>query len=475
MVKDSEHPFETRSISEWAADERQRIARDWNVDRLAPDERAAQKRAVRTKVRERQNPLKKRYSEPEFEVPKRLWLHKFRPSAVLDGLLPRRKQMWVLPRRRGVEVDRLELRDFSFLTNPNETLNMMADIAGLESRSGVAQLDFVDDYCLDIAPYMVLSHFWKDMLPIFSRGGHMEVPIQKVLAAVGLGKALGMRFLGLSNFDGVWAFPMQQRHRADTSESSSRHLDIPKRERVADDLHEAINGWLGVEDIDRELTEEGASLVMRMIGELLDNAERHSQPETQDGDWQISAFMAQRTGPNGNQRFKCYLGFLSVGSTFAETMVRASDKTRARLADYVDGAKRSGARQSTQTLATVFALQDNVTSDDDAESHGRGGFGMMSVLEFVSDIGRSTDSRHVPNVTVVSGHSCIHMTGPYAIGHENARGHREVWFNEQNDRRLPPDEDFVLDLERTFPGTIVSVSFTIDPGLLREADAEQGD
>ena len=475
MDKKLDNPLDKRSLAEWAADERERINKDWNVDGLPAEDRASRRRAVKAKVRERQRPLKKKYSTPEFEVPKKLWLHKFKNSEVLDRMLPARNGLWTVPWRRSSEVDQLQLADFSFLTNPEGTLGMIAALAQLEATSGAAQIDFDDDYCLDIAPYMVLSSFWADMLPIFERGGHMKVPIQKVLAAVGLGRALRMRFHGISDLDEIWAFPMQRRHKADTSSSLNRHLDVPKRERVADALHRELDKWLGVEGIDRELTDEGASLVLNMIGELLDNAERHSRPTTQDGDWQISAFMARRTGPKGNPRFKCYLGFLNVGCSFSETMAGASKSTRERLREYTRSAKAAGAKQSEGTLATLFALQDDVTSDDAAEIRGRGGFGMMSVLEFVSDIGRTDNPEHAPNVTVVSGNSCIHMKEKFGFGTKNERGLRELWFNETNDRSAPPDPNFVKDLRYNFPGTVVSISFTIDPIKLRDADANQSD
>jgi len=74
--------------------------------------------------------------------------------------------------------------------------------------------------------------------------------------------------------------------------------------------------------------------------------------------------------PNNARSFKCFLGFVSVGVTFSESMERASENTRKQLDSYVEKTRRAGARQSDATLATVFALQDNVTSDKGGNGTG---------------------------------------------------------------------------------------------------------
>ena len=423
-------------------------------------ERLNRERFASNKTKER---FRKVRSTPISQVPKPLLLASFRPSPILDVLLPERKNNWVriLDRRRRDSNYEIRLENFSFIDDPENTIRAIKTIAEIECSEVTANLHFQDDFCIDIAPYIILSEIWPSMAPIFE-GGRMMPPLQKVIRAVGLHRHLGMTLKAATDEKDVWAFRLQRRRPANTSSSENLHLEPQHREKVADGLCDAIDSWLSQPKINQELTLEGRAWISSIVGELLDNAERHSRPETKDGDWSIAAFMARRS-EGGEDVFRCYFGFLSVGSTIAESLSTAAPRVRNDINRYC--AKHSDKGRSAETLSTLFALQDGITRDPDAEAAGRGGYGLQEVLEMVSTLGHSTKEGREPRITIISGNACIRLRLPYIKGERKAGpdSPRVLWCNPSNSSDIAPDRAYVFDLDDRFSGTIISVAFTLDP------------
>lgn len=394
----------------------------------------------------------------------------------MDSINPERnKDNWVAPLERQLDevAEPINLKNFSFFEDPNHVLKLFYKISQYELKHVGIRLNFEDDYCLDVSPYMILAAIREEMLPIFN-GGNMHPALQKVLIAMKLDKPLRM---SVSNSDGlkdVWAFPVQARRPTNTSISTRRFLNATSCEYTADLLCRKIDEWLGVEPICQRFTDEGKSHVRNLLGEVLNNAERHSQPDTKDGSWYTTAFMAKRKDGEGPKRLRCFLGFMSIGSTFYQSLQTASPEMKDRLKQYVEDYKNVGAPQSEETLWALCALQDGITCVASAEKNSRGGIGLMDVLEFVDELGSTSDINSRPKVTIISGNACIKMFGNYIKGKDQAgyepKGDmlppRVLWFNSTNTRTQPPDPCHIFDLDYHFPGTVVSVSFTMDPDYL---------
>ena len=404
---------------------------------------------------------------------KELLLAKYRPSPILDRLLPDRKARWRPITKRLVRASPAaeSIRNFSFLTHPSETLETLKAIGRLEGQELNALLHFDDKFCLDAGSYLVLAEIWHSVRHTLA-GGRMPKPIQKVLDATGVGEHNRMRLEAIGPNDDkdpdktdVWAFSLRRRRPARSSRSVTVHLDPQTRERTADDFCEEINRWLSVPAIDRELTEDGRGWIASIIGELLCNAERHSQAGSEDGDWSMTAYMARRI-EDGNATFRCYIAFLSVGRSIAEGLGDAAEDIRAAIDRYTFRHRRSGI--SKETLETVFALQDTVTRDPAAHAARSGGTGLQDVLDVVHVLGGTAEAGKEAQVTVVSGKACIRLRQPYIIGVRagGPRDPRLIWFNPINRSDDPPDGNFVHDLPDHFSGTLVSVAFTLDPAYL---------
>jgi len=399
-------------------------------------------------------------------LPRFLMATRFKRSPILDRLIPDRQKIWKPPLKRAEAYKpELVLQKFSFLDEPKQTLKAIAEIGRIEGCSVSAMLHFDDDACLDVAPYLMLAEVWPQMARIY-RGGRMDTAIQKVIDAVELRKAMGMRLRERSSRQNVWAFPLRRRRAAGTSADPDRNLAPQRSERVSDEFCDAFDLWVG-EAAPIQLSDFGRSYLQQIIGELLNNAERHSDIVGSDGSWSVAAFMVRRD-ENGATVHRVNIAFLSVGATIAQSLETAAPQTRQDVTDYIATHMKSG--RSPETLATVVALQDGVTRDAAASAAGRGGVGFQDVMALLSMLGATSDDRNAPRMTIVSGHSCISIQMPYLQGEVRSDGGpRVIWFNERNDPRDAPDPRHVFDLEETLAGTVVTMSFVVDGEYLKAA------
>lgn len=398
-------------------------------------------------------------------LPKSLLVARYRDSTILSAIHPNREKNWLVPTKRDPRGNYrdIELNGFSFIDNPQGTLEAFKQISIVECRAIKAQIHFDDAYCIDIGSYLLLAEIWPFLSNVYV-GGRMDPAVQKVLVAVGLGRALGMQLAGVRDLKDVWAFSLARRRPSLSSRASDRELFPQRRERVADDFCNAVDDWLG-EAASLELTPEGKARFALIMGELLCNAERHSEPISKDGSWSVAAFMARRT-EDGTEVFRCYMGFLSVGASIADSLRHAPPDVTEQVDAYCHLHRSAG--RSAETLATLFALQDGITCDADAREADRGGIGLQDVMEFVSLVGQTRAIGRAPRITIVSGRSCIQLRLPYIRGERRTdNGQRVLWCNDENSPAHPPDPTFVFDLDNRLAGTIVALSFVIDQEHLK--------
>jgi hypothetical protein len=107
-----------------------------------------------------------------------------------------------------------------------------------------------------------------------------------------------IRAAGARPHSDIWAYPLQRRRPANSSQSATQHLDSQAREKAADRFSEWVDTCLA-ESADLELTARGRANIALIMGEVLCNAERHSTPGSDDGEWAITAFMVRHNTPNG--------------------------------------------------------------------------------------------------------------------------------------------------------------------------------
>jgi hypothetical protein len=398
-----------------------------------------------------------------------LLLSKRKDSILLDGLLPDREKRWVslASRLKTQQIKHISISNFSFLSNPKETMNALTSIAEVEASCLSAQIDFLDQTCADIGPWLVLAKMRQDMAPIFS-GGAISNQVSKVIEALRLKDQL--RFNINPSWDGatdIWAFPLHTRRAAGTSTSPTYQIDPQAKEKAGDALSGAISEWLST-CADQELSDEGRRLVKKITGECLDNAERHSRREFEnDGDWMLTGFMERlEDDQDGHSKFRCQLAFLSVGSPICETIQDCAETTLRDMNSYVAShiASFPNQRRPADHLRTIYSLQDMVTRDRDAFEQGRGGTGFRDIICFFWDLaGGEGDA----SISIVSGQTCLRIDHSYRdVVFPQPSETFNIWLNDANSQTEPPNYDMITELDSEFRGTLITMGFTLDIGYL---------
>ena len=378
----------------------------------------------------------------------------FCENDILEALVPNRDQKWLPPAKR-IKSEAplcLALKEFSFIDNPLGTMRQLREIAEAECVSREGRLDFEDHHILDIGPYVVLGLMHRDMVP-FLDGGRMELPVQKVIEAVHLRKPMRIKpFEGLRDHKDVWAFPLRER-------TPGQHTAIPSMaigfSSAADGLVDTVNEWLGALPTAMKLKDKASSRLNKIATEILDNAQRHGNSANDEGNWQIAGFMARRTLPDQTESYDCHIAIVNPGIAISSNILNImQEPIRSDLNEYIKCQSRCGLKR--ETLATIYAMQDCVSS-----APGAGGLGMMEMVEMVAELGRTENSKKKPAITIISGGSCIRFHDRYC-GFERESGLRRQMFNPDCSVENAPDPNYVFDMDCVFPGTIVTMRFSLD-------------
>lgn len=439
-----------------------RLRQDSNVSGATVAERLNRRRYASRKVSELKRKIRR---GKQVRLSRKALVAKFSPSPILDSVFPERENEWVphLSRRRNLPQS-VTITQFSFIDHPQRTLAYLRSFAQVESKAPYAHLHFDDEFCIDISAYLVLAEAWPHTSSVF-QGGRMAYSIQKVLCAVGLDRHMKMDLIARGDTSEIWAFPVEKRHMPAVPTDENRDLAPQPKERVADRFCDAVDTWLN--ELEMCLSDTGKEWFASIIGEVLDNAERHSGDdlEARNGNWSCAAFMARRE-EGGQQVFRCYMGFLSVGRTIAESLGTAPAATLEDIQEYAR--KHENSAQSAATLTTLYAVQDTITRVHDAHAEGRGGIGFQEIIRFINELSGPSRPGLEPKLTIVSGGSCIKLRPPYFKPIRMAMDRpRMIWCNATNSPHTAPDPDYVFDLDEFFEGTVVGISFVLDPEYLQ--------
>lgn len=398
-------------------------------------------------------------------------LYQPKSDIVRDTLCPGFQQRWVNMARRlkNRTVREISLNDFSLSRNPQATMMALASLAEACTLFPDLKVNFLDNDCDDISPYIVLAHLTRALPPIIS-GGMITHEVGDVVEAVGMRRALRIGTIARRRRPkdyAVSAFKLVSRTPPGTFGDEDHLLRPQLKEYVADRFCDVMKYWLDSQEL--ELTQEAEGSFVRAIGEALDNAERHGDVSSlvSEGDWSIAAFTKLHLH-DGQPLLKCSLGIVSIGATISQSLGSAAPAVRTRIDEYV--ARHSpilATGTPPEALRTVMALQDGITRVEKATEGRRGGVGLMELTDVVAELGSTDCVERESAFTIVSGRTCIQIRNPHRKGAPNQDGLRELWFNAANDPGHPPSNDHVFTLDTEFPGVILSACFTIDPSYLR--------
>jgi hypothetical protein len=184
-----------------------------------------------------------RRAPEQINVARRLIIRQgFRESEVLDSIFPGRQSVWV-PSWDRTSIGEVNLGQFSFLDDPIGTIKHFRAIAECEAACKGFSINFDDEHCRDISPYMVLGLIREKMLPV-CYGGRIKKRIARVIHAVHLDDFLGIETDAATNVPTIWPFPLRQRRGVGASRRDDTAWAVTSEERVDSKLVDTImTGW----------------------------------------------------------------------------------------------------------------------------------------------------------------------------------------------------------------------------------------
>ncbi|WP_282608424.1 hypothetical protein [Pelagibius sp. Alg239-R121] len=386
-------------------------------------------------------------------------------QALLNGLAPdRNSTQRATLRKLSERNNRISLDCFSFLDSPEETILRLVEIAEVDAVGVKYSIDFEDEYCLDVGPYMLLGLMQQEMAETCD-GGKMSRPLMKVLEAVGLRTFLKMGLFPINAVNDVLPVRLtthsgirQNRLGFESHESA--------KERVARRFSESINNWLMA--LRFMLTNNGSDWVRSLLAEVLDNS-RHANPADADGGWSVAGFMVARERADGTPRFICHIGIVTLGATFAQSLLNSEEpKILSNIRSYASAHKNSSELYDYDALITTCALMDKVSCEGTYADRDIGGCGMSSLINMMNGLGKSSRSDEQPEMAIISGNSCLALKPPYNQMEQVDQSYLQA-FNVEQDLNQPPSDAHVYKLKHRVPGTVISLRFTIDPNNLSES------
>lgn len=276
--------------------------------------------------------------------------------------------------------------------------------------------------------------------------------IKKILFSIGAYSNLkGVKF----EFSNIIPFPINIGHK------DNPRLD-EKREKDITDTVDYIISCLS--KLNKKLTDKAETNFYKVIGEVIQNAEEHSNTKRR---FLIGHFEENRDELTNYGIFN--FAILNFGNTFYETFKcndNPNDKIVKQMRDLSEKFTSDGLfkkkKFEEETLWTLYALQDGVTSIKDWIR----GNGTIRFIESFINLKGNEEADDVSKMVITSGHTRIIFDGKYKIIKKIKGIHNQEFkmmtFNQSGNIEELPDENYVRYEDNYFPGTIISVKLKLD-------------
>lgn len=214
--------------------------------------------------------------------------------------------------------------------------------------------------------------------------------------------------------------------------------------------------------LNRELTTDAENEFYKVIGEVMSNALEHG---TLDQSYEIGYFQEIHNEAEHYGIFN--FSILNFGDTIYQTFKKETCPNTSvvkQMTDLSEGYTKKGwfrkARFEEETLWTLYALQEGVTSKEKKRGNGSIQY-IENFFKLKGDLMKDNISRMV----VVSGNTRILFDGTYQIREIPKEGEKRrskvITFNESGEINVAPDENFVTFAPHFFPGTMISARILI--------------
>jgi len=359
------------------------------------------------------------------------------------------------------EIDCPEL--FSFIESPDEAIDVLNQLVRYSIHPKTRRIDFLQDRCALLdhcaeSAATALAIQARNWSMIRFRGTFPASEDQRaIVLATGMPYGLG---LPLPEPDGFLKFRLRHGRRGAAAERST--INELQSTKITQYVDECLANY------GSQLTARGRDYLTTLVSEVLDNAEQHSERR----DWWIAGYLRQQsTDVFGD----CHITIFNFGRTIAESLreLPSDALLRRRIEELVSlhrGRLLGGLTED--NLWTLYALQGAVSRfNGGKETLGdTRGNGTVQLIEFFQKLGKTAQG-HAPKMCIVSGSTHILFDGTYQMRRQKSPSGEEtaiIAFNHDNDLRKKPDGKYVRQLRATFPGTLISLRFYLDPDYLAE-------
>lgn len=212
----------------------------------------------------------------------------------------------------------------------------------------------------------------------------------------------------------------------------------------------------------RTLDSDARDHLCTIIGETLINAEEHSSTR-----YRYSIGYFKEVEINGEHVGRFQLVIMNLGRTIYEKFhdpdcpnQSAVENMKKLSAHYTKNRFLMGKDFEEETLWTLYALQDGVTSVSPSEYANRGNGSLRFVESFFNLKGNDKNDSHM---YIQSGHTNILFDGTYHTSEQivNGKPYRVMTFNESGDINDKPNVKYVRRTETYFPGTFIYANLLI--------------
>jgi hypothetical protein len=366
---------------------------------------------------------------------------------------------------------------FSFLNNPEETLNVIYSLVAISARKQMRALyiDYSECQELDLgasAAFDVVACGLRDEWRLY--GGryrlHGSYPndrrVHGIMACTGITKQLGIAA------PKEWEEQMVkfELFRGKKDQGSALH-GRQDRDTAASKMAEYVDQCLRTA-AGYGLSADGKRQILKWAGELITNAEEHSGLE----EWYATGYMVPMlaSGEHSAPSFligECRFVVFGFGRSIYQSLssLPRHSQTRKNIQTLV---QKHGKRRFLSTAPTppeknswtLCALQDGISRFTHNPGENTRGKGTVEMIEAFQQLGKTIDTDNRPEMALVSGETRIWFNERYRLGLKNQR--KIIAFNDANDLEQTPDPCHVHSLNGHFPGTLLTMRFFIDKRYL---------
>jgi hypothetical protein len=365
--------------------------------------------------------------------------------------------------------------EFSIIENSQESFDTLKQIVSaliIEDYYDIIRLDYSKCAKIGLDAQIILDIILKDYLKFaslckqsnrekkkyftFNIGGQNinNINIKKILFSVGSPSVLGIKQIEFKDVEKYCLCIHDNDKYKDTlSKMNQKDLDTTD---MADYVIRSL------QKMKRTITSDKRDDLCTVIGEILINAEEHSTTKYR---FSVGYFNEEYIDEKHCGVFR--LVILNFGQTIYEKfksndcpnkdVVNQMDKLSK---DYVKNSLFSPRKFEEETLWTLYALQEGITSIPNSKR----GNGSIRFIDSFFNIKGSKELDNISMMAIVSGKSRIIFDGKYEIVKkiDGKEIYKVMTFNNTGKIEDKPDNQYVYNDKYYFPGTLISARILLN-------------